>query len=77
MNKLDTIGKRAAWAFDKRCVETRSRKGKECAKLNVTPATVSNWRTGDTEPRGYHLQQMARNGYDVMWILLGDEYDRG
>lgn len=74
MKKLDTIGKRAAWAFDNRCVETRSKKGVELAKLNITPGTMSNWRTGDTEPGGYHLRQMALNGYDVMWILLGDEH---
>ena len=72
-DKLDTIGKRAAYAIEQRRLETGKRKFQIYGEINVTPPTVCNWRTGDTEPRSYHLQQMALRGYDVMWILLGGE----
>lgn len=73
MGKLDTIGKRAAWAIEERRLQNHARKFEVYAEINVTTATVCNWRKGETEPRGYHLQQMALNGYDVYWILTGEK----
>ena len=69
--KLDTIGQRAAWAIDERCLKNRGSKAQEYGKVDVTYLTMSNWRKGKTDPRGYHLQQMALQGYDIFWILTG------
>lgn len=69
--KLDTIGERAAWAIECRRIQNHMKMYEVCNELNVTHRTVSNWRLSKTEPRGYHIQQMALNGYDVMWILTG------
>lgn len=71
MDKLDTIGKRAVWAIEERCVQTRTRKGKEFANLSVESSKVSNWRCGRNDPDAFALQQMALAGYDIHWILTG------
>lgn len=73
--KLDTIGKRAAWALDERCVQTRVRKKVEYEKLCLDYSLVSNWRQGACNPDAFALQQMALNGYDVFWILTGRKSD--
>lgn len=75
MAKLDTIGKRAAFAIDQRKVHKRIKKRDVYAEIDATYITVSNWRCGNTDPKGYHLQQMAFAGYDVMWILTGRKSD--
>ena len=71
MKNLDTIGKRAAFAIEERRLQNHTRKYAEYGNVDVTTATMSNWRLGKTEPRGYHLQQMALQGYDIYWILTG------
>lgn len=73
MSKLDTIGKRAAWAIEEHRLQKHMKKCKAYAEIDVKVGTVSSWRKGITEPRGYHLQQMALAGYDVLWILLGGD----
>ena len=70
---LPTIGMRAAWAIEERKVQTRKSMLNVRAEIDVTTVTLSNWRCGNTEPRGYHLRLMALAGYDVMWILTGEE----
>ncbi len=74
MDKLDTIGKRAAWAIEERRIQNRTRKGREFANLYVDYAKVSNWRCGRNDPDAHALQQMALNGYDVYWILTGEKH---
>ncbi len=47
--------------------------------LKVTPQTVYNWERGTREPKGSHLQQMARlfkvSADEI--LLLGTESEQG
>ena len=71
MAKLETIGERAAWAIDEQCVLNRTKKYEECEKLDMNASLLSMWRCGRADPGAYFLANMARNGYDIFWILTG------
>lgn len=73
LRKLETIGQRAVWAIEERCVERRTKKQEEMPKIGVPSSTLSFWRHGKTEPSGFILAAMAKEGYDVMWILTGEQ----
>lgn len=67
-----TIGQRAYQAV----METAERKGisflKECARMDVNPGLVKEWKTRNN-PSANILQVLAKGGYDIHYILTGEE----
>jgi hypothetical protein len=68
-----TIGQRAAQLIKERAKKNNRRVEWELLLLEINEATFRDWQKGRYEPSAYFLQNMARNGYDIMYILLGDE----
>ena len=68
-----TIGQRAVQAIKEEAEAHNVSFEDECAALDIERTVVRGWRKGTCNPASYYLSQMARNGYDIMWILLGDE----
>lgn len=70
-----TIGQRAVKAI----YDTAEREGitakAECELIGINPNLLRDWRTR-FNPSAYLLADMAKVGYDVMWILLGDDYGK-
>lgn len=73
MNNLDTIGKRAAHAIRQRAREKHIPHWQESASLGIHQTTMEGWERRKYCPSAYWLQQLALAGYDVVWILTGEE----
>ena len=74
---MEKIGKRAATAIMERAARNGTTKSQEQEILNLTRKTFRLWRMGENAPSAYFLQQMALAGYDVFWILTGQEGNNG
>jgi hypothetical protein len=69
-----TIGQRVAQAVKKRAREQNISLDLERAFIGVESKSFRDWKNGKCDPSAYYLQQLAMRGYDIMWILLGDEH---
>lgn len=72
MVKHMTIGQRAALA-----IRRRVRFGKvkpELDRLTIPTGSYERWKLGKGDPQSYWLQQMAFAGYDIHWILTGEQH---
>jgi hypothetical protein len=75
VNNMNTIGEIAAYAVRGRCVQNRTKLYQELKTLDVSPRLLWCWEKKGFSPTAYSLSKLARAGYDVMWILLGDEHE--
>ena len=76
MEKKNSIGQRAFRAVEKRADENGTSVLIEMAILGAERTSYRAWEKGEGNPSAYYLRQLALRGYDVMWILLGDEYGK-
>lgn len=70
-----TIGERAALA-----IKRRVRYGKvkpELDRLTIPHGSYERWKLGKGDPQSFWLQQLALAGYDVHWILTGQDRCQG
>ena len=67
-----TIGERAVKAICDRAKANGTTDIIECAFLGINPRTLEDWKKR-YNPSTYFLQQMVYHGYDVIWILTGEE----
>lgn len=68
-------------SIGKRIAEARERRGLSQAQLadlvHVTQPTVSDWETGETEPRRNRLDRLASSlGVDIFWLQFGTSDER-
>lgn len=70
---MDGVGERAAYAIRQRCAQNGIRISAEKKKLDMNSCTLFHWEHGEHAPTSYFLRKMALAGYDVMWILTGEE----
>lgn len=68
-----TIGQRAAQLIKERAKKNNRRVEWELLELEIHEHSFRDWVAEKTNPSAYFLQNMARNGYDIMYILVGDE----
>ena len=66
-----TIGQRAYKAIRDRA--DRRNMEKEYDRLGIPQNTASAWKRGKCDPGGYYLRVLALAGYDIYWILTGEE----
>jgi DNA-binding transcriptional regulator YiaG len=71
-----TIGQRAVQAVEQRAKETGLSKKQVCKNMGTSWDAVRYWKREKSNPGCYMLQRMYYAGYDIMWILLGDEYGK-
>ena len=74
---MENIGKRAAMAIRERAKQNGTKIGAESLKVDVSRKTMNDWEKRNMNPSAYFLQQMAFAGYDVVWILTGEERNSG
>lgn len=43
----------------------------ELKRLGIRHTNFSKWKCGEADPQAYWLQQLALDGYDVLFILTG------
>jgi hypothetical protein len=70
---MKTIGQMMALAVDKRAEEKGITAKEECNNLGIPHETYRDWKKRILCPSSFYLKRLAHAGYDVMWILLGDE----
>lgn len=70
---MDGVGERAAYAIRQHCAQNGIRISAEKKKLDINSCTLFHWEHGEHAPTSYFLRKMALAGYDVMWILTGEE----
>lgn len=66
-----TIGERAAKAIRDRVAQNDTTLTKELDEITASRRVLNGWEEKGRNPNAYFLQQMALNGYDIMWILVG------
>lgn len=66
-----TIGQRAAKAVRQRA--PRKMLAQEIKRIHSSHASYGQWKCGKTNPSPYVLARMAVLGYDIYWILTGQE----
>lgn len=69
-----TIGQRAVESIKDRAKQNGRSENLERISLDITESTFKGWRKGHCDPSAYYLQQLALNGYDVMYILTGQRH---
>ena len=74
---METIGKRAATAIRERAKQNGTKLEEESMKLYVSRKVMNDWELRNRNPSAFFLQQMALAGYDVFWILTGQEGNNG
>lgn len=74
---MENIGKRAAKAIRERAKRNGIKLEEESMKLYVSRKVMNDWEIHNRNPSAYFLQQMALAGYDVYWILTGQEGNNG
>jgi hypothetical protein len=67
---VSSVGERAFKAIKRKAYPQKPQV--ELERIGIEYATWSNWRHGERNPSAYCLQQMARYGYDIYYILLGE-----
>lgn len=74
---MENIGKRAAQAIRERAKQNGTKLEEESLKVYVSRKVMNDWEIQNRNPSAYFLQQMAFAGYDVFWILTGQEANNG
>lgn len=74
---MENIGKRAAKAIRERSQENGTKLEEESMKIYVSRKVMNDWEIRNRNPSAFFLQQMALSGYDVYWILTGQEENNG
>ncbi len=74
---MENIGKRAAKAIRERAKQNGTKLGEESYKVDVSRKAMNDREKRKRNPSAYFLQQMALAGYDVVWILTGQEANNG
>lgn len=74
---MENIGKRAAKAIRERQKQNGTKLNEELIKVDLSRKVMNDWELRGRNPSAYFLQQMALAGYDVMWILTGQEGNNG
>ena len=75
MDKHMTVGQRAALAIKRRVQYGRIKP--ELDRLTIPERSYSRWKKGKDNPQSFWLQQLAFAGYDVHWILTGQDRCQG
>ena len=65
------IGRRTADAIRQRAYPEKV--NRELERLGVEQSVYNKWSRGKCNPSAWHLREMARLGYDVAGILLGED----
>lgn len=68
-----TIGNRAAEAILKTAIDKGIDFKDECARMDITPKALSDWKVGKCDPCAYYLKIMCLSGYDIIYILTGEK----
>ena len=68
---MTSIGERAAKAIRNRVAQNDTTLTKELVKITASRKVFLGWERKGWNPNAYFLQQMALQGYDIMWILIG------
>lgn len=71
VDKDKDIGRRAASAIWQRIRETKDKQYQVLSKMFISRENLNHWKNGKSRPAAFFLQQMALNGYDVVWIVTG------
>lgn len=66
-----TVGQRVAEAIRDRAFPDSHRK--ELTALGISDDCCSKWRSGKTNPDAYALRKLTLAGYDVAYLLTGEE----
>lgn len=74
---MENIGQRAAQAIRERAKQNGTKLEEESLKVYVSRKVMNDWERRSVNPSAYFLQQMALSGYDVFWILTGQEGNNG
>lgn len=77
MSYMENIGQRAAQAIRERAKKKGTKVEEESLKIYVSRKVMNDWEIRNRNPSAYFLQQMALAGYDVYWILTGQEGNNG
>lgn len=72
-----TIGERAVMAIKERAESRGVRISVVMNEMGLSRKSLYDWKHQKIDPTAYPLQQMARMGMDIMWILLGEEATNG
>lgn len=72
-----TIGERAALAIQYRSERIGTSPAKLMEEMGSNRKTLRDWRSQNINPSAYWLQQLALDGYDVIWILTGQRQHQG
>ena len=67
-----TIGQRAAEAIREKAKFKGLDFRTECSNIGVPAQTVSCWKVGHCDPGSFYLAEMYKLGYDVIYILTGE-----
>ena len=68
-----SIGQRIYEAIRARAKEKGIKICEEIKLLGVSKDTARNWRIAKHDPGAWIIAEMCRQGYDIAWILTGDE----
>lgn len=68
-----TIGERAYKAIKEKASKKGISFARECAEIGFSNRAAIYWVRGNAVPGGYILSLMLKNGYDLNYILLGEE----
>ena len=68
-----TIGQRAVSEIQEHALRKHINLGDEIANIKGNRNSFRLWKIGRVDPQAYALQQMALAGYDIHWILTGEE----
>ena len=69
---MDTIGTRAYRELCKLAYANGIAPYKQAQSLGVSGTRIIDWKKGTHNPSAGVLRKMALEGYDVMYILLGE-----
>lgn len=74
---MENIGQRAVKAIRERSKKNGTKLEEESLKVYVSRKVMNDWEIRNRNPSAYFLQQMALSGYDVYWILTGQDGNNG
>jgi hypothetical protein len=70
---MTSIGERAAKAIRNRVAQNDTTLTKELVKITASRKVFLGWERKGWNPNAYFLQQMALQGYDIIWVLIGHD----
>ena len=74
---METIGNRAYQAIKERAEQNGRHILDQAEEVFVSKRVLWAWQHGQYDPRAYFLQELAKAGYDVIWILTGKREEDG